>query len=279
MLRRISDLFASAHAYRGPPLSDCAGIGAASEALEGANAFIYRRAGGRDLRAHVFGARSDTSARARPALLYFFGGAFRAGDVNEFAAQARVFAERGYIATCADYRVLCRDNVTPAAGVDDARAAADWLSANAHKLGVDRQHIVLAGASAGGLLALAAALRGRCRPAALVLFNPVIDVRSGQFNYGMGERQAAAISPAVLPLSDLPPTLILHGEADSVVPLASARKFQARAAAAGRVCELVTYKELGHSFFQRRDAVQSLSASPFDDTLRRTFTFLEMTLG
>jgi acetyl esterase len=270
----LKTLFASAHAYRGPPHSDCSGVGAAPDALEGADSFIYRHASGRDLRLHVFfSARSGFTPR--PALLYFFGGAFRGGDASEFAAQAQVFAKRGYGVICADYRVLCRDNVTPAAAVADAEAAYAWLVRKAEKLGVDAQRIALAGASAGGLLAIVAALRARRRPVALVLFNPVTDVRTGQFNYGMSTRQASSISPAALSLEHLPPTLILHGTADAIVPIEAARALQARAALAGRTCDLVEYKKLGHSFFQRHDALAELGASPFDDTLNRVFAFLQ----
>jgi acetyl esterase len=276
MLRKLTDLFAPAHAYRGPPLRDCADVGAAPEAIEGAETYIYREVGARALRLHVFGAARNAP---RPALLYFFGGAFRGGDANEFAAQARLLSEQGYVVVCADYRVLCRDNVTPAAGVADAAAASDWVHANAKTLGVDRRRIVLAGASAGGLAAVVTALCGRHRPAALVLFNPVMDVRDGQFNYGMGRRLSASISPAALALSHLPPTLILHGGADTVVPIASSQNFQARSRAAGRTCDLVTYKGLGHSFFQRRDVIPNLGAAPFDHALKHIFDFLKATLA
>lgn len=273
---------ASVPALAGTPAelaAECKSTPPPSDTLPGAATFTYRAIGNRALRIHVFSPPGDGSRR--PAALLFFGGGFRNGDAAVMISHARAFAAEGYVAAIADYRVLCRDGVTPAAGIDDAEAAHRWLRDHARELDVDTNRIVLVGGSAGGQLAAAAALREprRIRPAALVLFNPVIDLTVGPWAEGMTPAQVSAYSASKLPITDLPPTIVFHGTADTTVPIRTSREFCARALAAKRTCDLVEYPGLVHSFYMRHDKIASLGVVPFDDTLAKTFAFLDGTLG
>jgi acetyl esterase/lipase len=253
----------------------CRGVQPQPETLAGARSFTYAKASGRELRIHLFESAAGP-AEARPAVLFFFGGGWRAGRVESFQRQARAFVDAGYVALLADYRVKCRDGTTPLASLEDARAAYAWLRAQAPRLGVDRSRIVLAGGSAGGHLALATAQKAVAsgeQPAALWLLNPAVDL-FGPAPWYL-KPAALAISPSLLPVWDLPPTLIQHGEADVVVPIASVQAFCERARSRERVCELQRYPGLGHSFYHRRTPEAALQGrSAYQDTLARAFDFL-----
>ena len=276
---------AACHAQTPPPPKHtvaglppyCDSVPPASQALRGAASFDYRPVGGRVLRIHVFS--PDGGGAHRPAALMFFGGGFQNGDVDSLERQAKSFADHGYVAAIADYRVFCRDATRPADAFEDAGDARDWMRANAAKLGIDPGRLVLVGESSGGALAAATALRAlpEARPTALVLFNPVTDLRVGPWAAQMTPDQLSSFSPSLLPAAALPPTIVFHGIADHLVPIATARAFCDRAQAAGRTCRLVEYPGEDHSFYQRKSPLPGVGASPFDDTLAKTFAFLSGT--
>lgn len=252
----------------------CAHIPPPSQTLPGATSFTYRTIGERTLRIHVFAPEGKTGRN--PAAIFFFGGGFRVGDAASFTGLAKAFVAHGYVAALADYRVLCRDDVGPVAGVDDAEAALTWVRDHATALRIDRKRIVLVGGSAGGLLAASATMRvpDRERPAALVLFNPVLDLETGLTAHDQSAAEALAYSPSRLPIGKLPPTVIFHGTADKTVPIESSRDFCTRALVLGRRCNLVEYLGKDHSFADKHDIDRTLGVSMFDDTLAKALLFL-----
>lgn len=265
----------TASAAGGGPETRCAGVAPQDERLAGAEAFVYAE-GGRPLRIHLL--EPAHAAGRRPAALFFFGGGWRLGQVSQFLGQAQALRDRGYVVALADYRVACRDGTSPVDAVDDAAHAYDWLLGHSAGLQIDRSRIVLAGGSAGGHLALMTALRApaAARPAALVLFNPAVDLTGGPVRgaTGLSDAQARAISPALLDVGALPPTLVLHGEQDRLVPIATVRGFCARAPD----CRLISYPGQGHGFFNRRTTLEALGASPYQATLDAMLGFLDRVL-
>jgi acetyl esterase len=251
----------------------CAGIAPQPTTLAGATSHVYRIASGRALRLHAFG-EAGTVDNPRPAILFFFGGGWRTGEIEALRPQAEAFAARGYVALLADYRVACRDGTTALGATDDALAAHAWLRSHAEKLGIDPARIVLSGGSAGGQLALAAAMKAPApeKPAALVLFNPAVDL-VGPANW-LQKPLAHAISPSTLPVAGLPPTIIFHGQSDAKVPIKSVRNFCTRAARAGSDCRLIEYRKLGHGFYHDQRSDAGIGHSPYSDTLTRAETFL-----
>lgn len=256
----------------------CDGVQQQPLSVEGAESFTYAEAPGRPLRIHVFRPASG-SAQSAPAILFFFGGGWRQGNVTQFVDQARALQAQGYVAALADYRVFCRDGTPPTAAVDDAAQVYGWLRAHGDELNIDPRRMVLAGGSAGGHLALMTALRaGRgAEPAALVLFNPAIDL-TGPLTRGingMKPEDGPGISPALLDLAPLPPMLILHGSGDQLVPIETIRTFCARALAAGKDCRLQEYARQPHGFFNRRTLDPALGKSPYEATLEQASDFLK----
>jgi acetyl esterase len=227
--------------------------------IEGATSHVYKTIDGSELRLHVFSPPDQSASAARAAIVFFFGGAWLGGSVERFVPQARYFAQRGMIAVVADYRVYGRHKTSPVEAVTDAKSAVRWMRAHARELAIDPNRIAAAGGSSGGHIALSAAMFERfdepgedrqvsSKPNALVLFNPAVDTTSEGLRRRFGER-VTEVSPLHHPGSSLPPTIILHGKSDTVVPYADVERFCAQAKSRGLPCELVGYEGVGHGFF------------------------------
>ncbi|WP_293976731.1 alpha/beta hydrolase [Sphingomonas sp.] len=247
--------------------------------IDGSQAYVFRHASGRDLMLHVFSGAAATGPS--PAVMLFFGGGWRAGTVDAFASRARALAARGYVVILPDYRVFCRDRTGPMEAMKDARAAYDWLIAHAAGIGVDQRRIVLGGGSAGGQLALMTTIRRNVghRPAALVLYNPAIDPGAMPEFLSLSMNASRPISPARQPLDHMPPAIIMHGEADEYVPIATIRAFCVRYRAAGGRCDVEAYPEQRHGFFHKTIPDVLIGGSPYDLTLARTLSFLATIKG
>jgi len=97
-----------------------------------------------------------------PLYLDIHGGGWWMGNGFVFdAATTRLAADAHAIVVSVDYR-LAPEHPYPAA-LDDCAAVLDWMHANAPALGGDPERIAIGGASAGGNLAAALALRVRDR--------------------------------------------------------------------------------------------------------------------
>lgn len=92
-----------------------------------------------------------------PTVVFFHGGGWVFGGLDSHEGHARRIADRtGAVVVSVDYR-LAPEHPFPAA-YDDATAALRWAAANIDDLGGDPEALAVAGDSAGGNLALAAAL-------------------------------------------------------------------------------------------------------------------------
>ncbi len=133
---------------------------------------------GGDLRLRLYHPGGET---APPLLVYLHGGGFVIGDLEIQDGLCRALVNRaGCALLSVDYR-LAPEHPFPAA-LDDTSAALEWAAANAPQLDADPLRLGIAGDSAGGNLAAAAALRARDRggPALRVcaVLCPVIDCRT-----------------------------------------------------------------------------------------------------
>ena len=233
----------------------------------------YKQLPAGPLELHIFrppGTAPPAPPSGRPAIVFFHGGGWTHGTPIQFYAECAHLAGRGYVALSADYRMAATHGTTPFDAVEDARDALRWVRDHAAELGVDPQLLVAAGASAGGHLAVTATLtagEAGVRPAALLLWYPILD--TGPEGYGhalFGERFAGA-SPLHLLGAEpraLPPTLILVGTADPAVPEKTVRAFQARAEAAGARCDVVFYPGGGHPLYAYREGGGPLRAATLE---------------
>jgi acetyl esterase/lipase len=199
---------------------------------------IFARAGEMDLKLDIF---RPEGAGQRTAIIYLHGGGWRGGSRETMRPLATLMAEHGYVGLPAQYR-LTGQSPWPAQ-IHDVKAAIRWTRANAERLGVDADRIVLWGSSAGAHLSLLAAGTGD-DPAfegevgtpgvssavdAVIAVHPPVrlvheseDQRLGQPGTGLlGEsftpEAAAHASPINYVTADFPPTLLLHGTQDRLV--------------------------------------------------------------
>ncbi|MEN9403639.1 MAG: Acetylxylan esterase precursor, partial [Verrucomicrobiota bacterium] len=209
----------------------------------------------------------------RPALVFFHGGSWTGGEPSQLAPQSTYLASRGMVCISAQYRLLSSGvssgSELPACCEQDAKSAFRWVRAHAAELGIDPARLGVGGGSAGGYLAACVALvpgsddaaddlKVQLKPAALVLFNPVIggrpaEVADATFERRFGPKQAEflAHSPANHVTGDAPPTVIFHGAADTVIPPVQIRRFAESMTAVGARCEVHFYEGMGHGFFNR----------------------------
>ncbi len=265
------------------------GKGGYPPVIEGATVETYKQAKGADLKVWFFYPTNAPAAgdqKALPAIVFFFGGGWTGGSPEQFVPQCRHLAARGMVAAVADYRVASRHQAKPAECVADAKSCVRWLRKNAARLGIDPYRLAAGGGSAGGHLAGAVAtLPGldeagedtsiSCVPDALVLFNPGlmmapfggIDMKGFGANLTSDRFGCApqAISPIHHIRKGLPPTLILHGRADTTVPYVTVEAFAAEMKKAGNRCELIGYDGQPHGFFNK---------AKYDETLAEADRFL-----
>jgi acetyl esterase len=222
----------------------------------------------------------------RSGVIFFHGGGWIGGGPEQFLPQCHALARAGILSATARYRLLGLGAATLADCVADARSAIGrFLDVAAqHDLGPSR--VAAGGGSAGAHLALSVALSppgtahnaGARTPGALVLFNPVVDLRAlsvpflDLLRHGTNMRadELAEFSPVRFVRPDAPSTLVFHGTDDSVVPLDSVRRFRDLMKAAGNRCELVEFAGADHGFFNARPEGNPM----YDETLAVATEFL-----
>jgi acetyl esterase len=121
--------------------------------------------------------RPHSESAVLPTVVFFHGGGWVFGGLDSHEGHARRIADRaGAVVLSVAYR-LAPEHPFPAA-FDDAVAALRWAAANIDRLGNDPSALVVAGDSAGGNLALAAAIAtvGDVHIRALLLFYPATDL-------------------------------------------------------------------------------------------------------
>lgn len=95
-----------------------------------------------------------------PVLIAIHGGAWKLGSADFYQHWGQYLASRGITVFSIDYRLVASAANRYPAAVHDARAAVQFVRANAARLGIDPQRIGLAGDSAGGHLSALVALAG-----------------------------------------------------------------------------------------------------------------------
>ena len=240
----------------------------------------YKQVEGDPLHLHAYEPAADAPLQPPGAVVFFFGGGWQGGSVDQFRPHAEYLASRGLFACCAEYRTKSTHGASPLQCVEDGKSAVRFLRRFADKLGIHPNRIVAAGGSAGGHVAACTACIEMLdhpdedadissEPNALMLFNPVLDTSPEGFGTKYIGSRWKEVSPLhhVRPL--LPPTVIFHGDADTTTPIGSVQQFTEAMKAQDNACTLHTYPGETHGFFNR-----ARSESRFRETLGEADRFL-----
>ncbi|WP_138760783.1 alpha/beta hydrolase [Modestobacter altitudinis] len=236
----------------------------------------------------------DGDGTDRPGLVWLHGGAFLGGDLDmpEADSTARQLAARaGAVVVSVDYR-LCHGGVHYPVPHDDVVAAFRWTRDNADTLGIDPARLCLGGASAGGNLAIGAALKLRDEdgrpPAALLPIYPVAhsvlppasasqaarmadvppvlrfrpedtDFLNTNYLGGPLSKADGYAFGALAVLEGLCPTLVVNAEYDDLRP--SGEDFVARCALAGVDVRQVTAVGMLHGFLNTRPDLEPVDSA------------------
>ena len=193
-----------------------------------------------------------------PAVVFVHGGAWMNGDPSQAAGNALHFVRRGIATIAISYRLAPAHRFP--APLDDVRAAVGWVGDHGASYGLDAGRVFGWGDSAGGHLALLAALTG-AKVHGVVAWFPVTDLAGlpsdvadagGVPDPGPESREAlllgapaAAVpelareaSPVAHASAAAPPVLLMHGAADNLVPPAQSIRLAGALRAAGATVEL-----------------------------------------
>ena len=231
-----------------------------------------------------------------PAIVSIHGGGYVLGSYDmDDARFDRWCPQFGLVGVSVEYRLAPE---TPYPGpLDDCYAALRWTSDNADELGIDPDHIGIAGVSAGGGLTAALALlardRGEVPVAFQILDSPMLDDRqatpssrldalyvwsreSNTFGwrsylgdlYGSADVPTYAAPARATDLSGLPPAIVCVGAIDGFRD--EDVDYATRLNQAGVPCELHVYAGLphGHQLVAGATAVR-LCATDVEDWLGR----------
>ena len=239
---------------------------------------VFGKGGDMDLTLDVYRPPEGVTSK-RLAIIHLFGGGFFAGNkgAGYIINDAKALGNRGYTSVSANYRLQSQGKWP--AQLHDVKAAIRWTRANAAKLGVDDDKIVVAGYSAGGMLALmAAGTNGKPEfegtggtPGASSKVDACIGVyplASAEIARGLfAEGQAtpeniAAASPTTYIGASFAPTIFVHGTDDTTIPIASSVDFFTKLHAAGVPTALTAIQGAHHAFDNGAlDAVETMASS------------------
>lgn len=223
-----------------------------------------------------------------PAIIFLHGGAWIVGDRDRFRDEIEEAAWRGFIGVTVTYRLARTGVDQPSvdgfpAPLEDVKAAVRFLRANAKSYRLNPNRIGIAGESAGGHLALLAALT---TPADGFEGNPAEDAPSSEVQavvnvFGPTDLLALAeenpkarpvlvmllgaapeldperyrrASPVTYARRNAPPILTIHGTADGLVPVSQARLLDAAMRKAGARHQSIVLNGSGHGFRQNHAA-------------------------
>lgn len=212
------------------------------------------------------------------------------------------YLDRGYNVFAVVHGSQPKFNITEI--VPDIHRAVRFIRFNARKWGVNPDHLGISGASAGGHLSLTMGTQGGPGKAdakdpidressavqAIACFFPPTDFLNygtpGEDAVGVGilkdykagfgprsdtpegrQQLGREVSPIYFINAHLPPTLIVHGDADKLVPIQQAQSFVEHATAAGATAKLIVKPAAAHGWGGMEKDMVAM-ADWFDEHLR-----------
>src|SRR5215212_8237844 len=221
---------------------------------------VFARGGDLELKLNVFKPAEGTSKRT--AIVHLHGGGFRGGNKEAVERTANHLVERGYVCVNSQYRVA--DQGKWPAQIEDAKAAIRWTRANAERLGIDPNKIVVAGYSAGAHLSLnVAGNMGRGDyegtggnngvssdvAACIAYYPPTTTARNANIMPpDATDDFAHDASPLPHVGANMPPTILMHATGDTTLPFTGSVAIFDKLRSAGVPVELHLFDGLSHVF-------------------------------
>jgi len=202
----------------------------------------FSQVGDRELLLDIF-SPEDSQDELHPGILLFFGGGWRSGAKDQLRFYAQHFAQNGFVVATPEYRL--REAGQWPNSVHDAKAAVRWMRAHAEEYKIDPERIGVMGNSAGAYLALMVAYtpdnpefegqggwpEERSDAQAVVsIYGPVDFTEPVRRNhpfmlaymngyYEEDPDRYHRASPIRYVGPDTPPTCVIHGTVDMLVPV------------------------------------------------------------
>lgn len=214
--------------------------------IQGFKDIEYKNVNGKSLQIDVY-KKKELKEKA-PLLVFIHGGGWRSGKRQDYLVYSLDYAEKGYVTATVSYR-LKKDSIYPAA-IEDVMDAVNFIFQNGDVYDYDTSNIALIGGSAGAHLALLAAYgwenphasekTPKHRVKAVVdIYGPVdMTVPYAQTQYmvtdfiGHSYAEKPELYWEASPIKYLnatnPPTLILQGTSDNLVPHSQSDTLKAR---------------------------------------------------
>jgi len=234
---------------------------AVPENIEEIRDIEYKNINGKSLQLDIY--RPKNLDKPAPLLVFIHGGSWKSGKRSDYLVYLISYAQKGYITATVSYRLL-RDSPYPAC-IEDITDAIRWFSGNAVNYGYDPSRIALIGGSAGAHLATLAAY-GWKNPdnlnytsdlhpddqkvkAVVDIYGPVDLTTEYARNHPLITSflaskwdEAPEIFKEASPVNYLdksdPPTLILHGTTDRLVPVSQSDMLKNKLDSLGVPCVL-----------------------------------------
>lgn len=209
---------------------------------------------------------------SHPLIIHVFGGGFVMGVRNhpDDRPWYRQMADAGYHVAAIDYRLGMKDkavkgklslppvlNEAIQAAVDDLFAATNYLLEHAAELGIDPDHIVISGSSAGAMTVLQAEWE-------ICNGKPEAQALPDWFNYAGVMAFAGAIlsidGPILFPQKPCP-IMLLYGTADKMVPPGAITLFKNHFAGSETLAKKLADIDANFQVFRYKGAGHEISVS------------------
>jgi len=201
----------------------------------------------------------------RPVIILVHGGGFESGDKgytkwqgNFYPDMATAFANQNYVVFSINYRLWPKCPIDSFSieldnAISDVLTAVKWIKGKYTAYGIDTTRIIICGDSAGGGLIVNASYCNSDSP----LFAGCIDLWGGLAPFGIQNTKSRPVNKCPVILST-PPTCIIHGTEDEVVPYYISQELSDSLTAAGIYNELHPLPKVGHYPVQLSDQIISI---------------------
>ena len=217
-----------------------------------------------------------------PVVLFFYGGAFRAGRKEEYRVVGEALASKGIITAVADYRIFPEGHFPDF--LEDGAHALAAVHARVGQFGGDPSRVFLCGHSAGAYISVMLASDPaylKAVNADLSFIRGVIAIAGRYHELPLGDSIAyeifrgparAETRPATYIDGKRPPVLFLAGAHDSNEVLESHRLLAAHLRENGSAVEERTYPKVGHMGIMVALAPGFRNLAPLRDDIVRCAT-------